>query len=398
MDVWGNKELIHRDRRLSVMYLMPLKARPRPPILQEATPSGQPYATAYVPNVYADMPDVARGTIKYLRIAQAMPWPSVRAEDKDRRFNDLHYAPAGAWTPVFGAWDWSPHRVIGTVPVEKDGSAYFRVPVDQPIYFQALDEDFLEVRRMRSNVTFKPGETRGCIGCHHTQEAVPSPTRHLTLQAVRRDPSLPEPPSWGDRIVPGFEQHIQPILDRHCVKCHGQASPAAGLEFTSRVVDSYMQSYRTIFGVKPSHPTPVASEDGWRWQHKEKRQVPFDRDTLKRMAKNEHAGQLVAIADRFGGAEVSQPLEFGSAKSKLILTLLGEKHRQRVGMSRQEWTDLVTWVDLNAPYLDTLADKDAVKTEGVARRVRVIFPDPWEAPPAGEWVWRDESTVEVKPS
>ena len=78
-----------------------------------------------------------------------------------------------AWDPVLGMWDWGTARVIGTVPVEDDGSAHFRVPADQTVYFQALDENFLELRRMRSNVTFVAGERRTCIGCHESKPIAP---------------------------------------------------------------------------------------------------------------------------------------------------------------------------------------------------------------------------------
>ena len=31
----------------------------------------------------------------------------------------------------------------------------------------------MEIRRMRSHVEFKPGEIRGCVGCHETKQHVP---------------------------------------------------------------------------------------------------------------------------------------------------------------------------------------------------------------------------------
>jgi hypothetical protein len=68
---------------------------------------------------------------------------------------------------------WSPVRVIGTVPVEPDGSAHFTVPADVAIYFQALDDRQMEVRRMRSFVSLKPGEVRSCHGCHESQGRPP---------------------------------------------------------------------------------------------------------------------------------------------------------------------------------------------------------------------------------
>jgi hypothetical protein len=67
----------------------------------------------------------------------------------------------------------------------------------------------------------------------------------------------------------------------------------------------------------------------------------------------------------------------------------------------------VTWVDLNAQYWGTFVEKDghfAAKRRGAQgealpppRRVRVEFPDPWRQPPAGQWYWRDEHTVAVRP-
>ncbi len=405
IDVWGNKELIHRERHLSVAYLMPLAPRARPRTFPErpgapyAVPnSGIRYATVYVANVDNDMPGVEPGTIKYLRIAQKTPWPCVRQEDKQCGYNDLHASPTGAWTPMLGVWDWSPTRSIGIVPVEEDGSAWFKVPVDQTLYFQALDKDFVEVRRMRSNVTFQNGEYRGCIGCHESRCLAPTPGKDALPLALKREPSMPEPPAWGAADVPGFERHIQPILQRHCVRCHGEKEPDGGIELTSRKIGDYQQSYRTLFGLKASEPTPVASEDGWRWLHPNDPMPPADKAFFKRLMRNEQPDQLIALADRFGGAEVTPPLAFGSARSKLILTLLDDKlHRDEVKMSREDWVALVTWVDLNAPYFDTYANKETTRGGKPAQWVRVKFPDPWTTPPAGEWIWKDEKTVVLNP-
>ena len=68
---------------------------------------------------------------------------------------------------------WTPVEVLGTVPVEADGSAHFRVPVDTPVYFQLLDENYMELRRMRSFISFQPGEQRGCVGCHESKAVAP---------------------------------------------------------------------------------------------------------------------------------------------------------------------------------------------------------------------------------
>ena len=125
------------------------------------------------------------------------------------------------------------------------------------------------------------------------------------------------------------------------------------------------------------------------------------------MLRNPPPAQLVSVADYTGGAEVTQPRQFGSARSKLTLTLVQDaKHREECRLTRAEWIALVTWVDLNAQYWGTFVEKDGhfASRRGAAkggpvvppRRVQVLFPDPWTRPPAGEWMWRDEQTVVLK--
>jgi mono/diheme cytochrome c family protein len=366
---------------------------------------------AIVGDVYSGWPEAKRGAVKYLRIAQKVPWPCVPDETKACGFNDLHWMPA-AWEHVLGLWDWGHARVIGTVPVEADGSAHFKVPADQTVYFQALDENFVEVRRMRSNVTFPAGETRACIGCHESQAVAPPAQRSITTLALRRAPSNPEPPAWGDRVVPDYERDIQPIFERHCLGCHGEKEPKGGLEFTARRIDGYLQSYRTLFGLKPTEPTPF-TRGYWNTWHpgepaKSDAEYAAAKTTLRNMMNPPAPAQLVSIADYFGGAEVTQLEQFGSSRSRLIQVLLRDaEHRREVRMNRADWVALVTWVDLNAQYWGTFVEKDghfAAKRRGAQgealpppRRVRVEFPDPWRQPPAGQWYWRDEHTVAVRP-
>ena len=124
--------------------------------------------TCLLPDVYEGMAGVARGKVKYLRIAQELPWPL------DAKAGSRAYAWVPMWNPSPGLTRWSSVRVIGTVPVEEDGSAHFQVPTadNASVYFQALDENFMELRRMRSSVSFQPGEVRGCSGCHETRASV----------------------------------------------------------------------------------------------------------------------------------------------------------------------------------------------------------------------------------
>ncbi|MDZ7615655.1 MAG: hypothetical protein U1E05_01545, partial [Patescibacteria group bacterium] len=88
IDAYGNRELLHRDPLLCCAAPIPLRPRKQPPLLPEKADSAQVVAASdkkdasrgeavcYVPDVYDGMPpEVARGTIKYLRIAQHVAWP-----------------------------------------------------------------------------------------------------------------------------------------------------------------------------------------------------------------------------------------------------------------------------------------------------------------------------------
>jgi len=334
IDAHGNKELIHRDLLLSCAFPMPLKKRRRPPILPDATAPAASYATCYVTDVYEGLEGIPRGSVKHLRISQRVGWPL------DAKIGAMRWIPGNAWQRQFGYWAWAPVRVIGTVPVQPDGSAHFKVPVDTAVYFQALDENHMELRRMRSHISFQPGEVRGCTGCHESQMKTPAATWRIPL-ALKHDPQTPEPPPWGAEKLIGYEWLVQPILDRHCVRCHGDADPEGGLDFTAtRAADGLLQSFRTMFGVLP------------------------DDKTSGRI--------LVSCSNRFSGAEVTRPKQFGSHRSPLVLVLLeDELHTREVNLSPAEWLSLVSWVDANAPYYDAFFNK---RPAGGGRPKRNVAP------------------------
>jgi hypothetical protein len=341
IDSRGNKELVARDRVLSCVSPVPLRPRPRPPIIPDATDPAVPWATCYVTDVYEGMTGVERGRVKFLRICQRVGWP-LDAQAGARR-----WIPGNAWERQFGFWSWAPVRVIGTVPVSEDGSAAFKVPADAAIYFQALDERHMELYRMRSHVTLQQGERRGCRGCHETQPAAPLAAVAVPA-ALASEPALPTPPPWGNRRLLGYEWLVQPVLDKHCVRCHGGASPKGGLDFTAtRASDGFLQSFRTMFGLKAGETKPTGRV-------------------------------LVSVSDRLSGSSVTKPLQFGSHKSVLIRNLIeSAEHKKEVRLCGDEWLALVTWVDTNAPYYDTFYNRRP-EGGGPPRRDFVLdLPDPF---------------------
>jgi len=322
VDVFGNKELIYRDPLLSCSFPIPLKPRPRPPVTPERRDPLASDAVCYVTDVYDGMPEVPRGTIKYLRISQHVGWPL------DAQRGAMPYLPSNAYQSRFGQTNWSPVRVLGTVRVEADGSAQFRVPANTAVYFQALDERQMEVRRMRSMASFAPGEVRGCRGCHESESKAPVlPHGRPMPLAMAQAPQTPKAPQWGAQRLLGYEWLVQPVLERHCVRCHRPGESAEKIDLTAgRAADGYLQSFRTLLGVPPGATKPGRT--------------------------------LVATADRFSNSSVTKPMQFGSHCSPAVQVLLkDELHRTEVKLDDDDWVALVTWIDANAPYFDRFFDK-----------------------------------------
>ncbi len=209
MDKFGNTEVLVPDAGLGAR---PLRPRPVPPILptgnRQGEPdddAGHPKAVISVTNVYESNKRWPEGTqLKALRIIQIVPKPWCSTLE--------HRHTAGY--PIDGM----PRMVLGTVPIEPDGSAYFEAPVDREIYFQVLDERGMAVQSMRSGTFVRPGEHLSCVGCHEDKWKAPSLPAGPPL-ALRRPPSKIRPDVDGSCPLT-FARLVRPVLERTCVPCH----------------------------------------------------------------------------------------------------------------------------------------------------------------------------------
>ena len=388
IDVWGNRELIHRDKHMSCFMPHPLRPRKRPPVVADAIDPQATFATAFVENVYRDLPGVKPGAVKFLRINQRLMLPApVDYNDPEFNFNHLHWLPGDATAVHFGYWTFAPTRTIGIVTVDDNGSAYFKVPAGTPVYLQALDENYCEVRRMRTSFTLQRGEFRGCVGCHESRVEAVVDASNYPRTTMGKSPQTPEPPAWGDCEVLDYRRHIQPVFDVHCVRCHGQENPDAGIDLTGRPVAGFTQSYRSLFGIRPKDPQ-IVNELDWHQalepEAKDENYVDGKEGSkaIKLMQQNQWPGMLVSISDKNSrDADVTRPYQFGSNQSKLIRVLLDDDlHRKEVWprISRDDWLKLVTWIDQNANYHSTLVDKSKWNTGRKLIRVPYQLPSPWE--------------------
>ncbi len=209
-DAFGNLELLHRDPQISSMTPLPVRARRKPPVYSSPVDwSAAQVGSVVLQDVYQGLPGIARGSVDRLRIVGVLP--KVQP--------NMNLPSLGVSHEETGKF------VLGSVPVEEDGSAHFQIPSGMPVFFQALDADGLALQTMRSLVYVQPGQTLSCVGCHEPRQSTPTAQSLLALQ---RDPSLiqPGPPgTWPLR----FDTLVQPVLDQLCVECHqpGAADPVA---------------------------------------------------------------------------------------------------------------------------------------------------------------------------
>jgi hypothetical protein len=218
LDAFGNQELLYRDPEISCVSPMPVAPRLRPPTQPAvAAQNSAPEGRLLVQDVYQGLDGVPRGTVKQLRLVAVVPKVQPQMNN-----------------PVLGISAEDPGKfVLGTVPVEADGSAYFRVPSGLPLFFQALDANGAAVQTMRTLTYAMPGQTLACVGCHEHRDSAP-PAGKPALAALGQA-SKPTPGPMGSWPL-RFDQLVQPVLDRHCVECHrtgGKDAEAAKLDLAS---------------------------------------------------------------------------------------------------------------------------------------------------------------------
>ena len=199
----------------------PLVPRPRERIIPDRADPQAATGRLVLSDVYTgrNMDGVQRGEIKKLLVLETLPMP-------------IHYT--GGMEPISYGGTFTLERLVGTVPVEEDGSAYFELPALRSFFFVALDKNDLAVKRMQSFVTVQPGESTSCVGCHEPRTHTPRYTT-LPLAAVRRAPSRVEPIPDVPEVI-DFPRDIQPVLDTLCVSCHGYEKTAAGGPRAGRLV------------------------------------------------------------------------------------------------------------------------------------------------------------------
>jgi hypothetical protein len=244
MDCFGNRELLYRDPKVSSLSPMPLRSRTQPPVIPDKSKriaADQPAdAIVGVVDVYNSIMPWPKDTqIKALRIYQVLPQPLGSAHLKHETGYRI---PQGSDSTNIA------RAILGTVPVEEDGSAYFTVPACKEVFFQALDKDGLAITSMRSATHFQPGERAVCQGCHESKQHTPITAANSIPLAMQRAPSRIQPDVDGTKPF-SYPRLVQPVLNKSCVKCHAENPKEAPCLDESIVKDgktSYYASYANL--------------------------------------------------------------------------------------------------------------------------------------------------------
>ncbi len=308
LDLHGNEVVFHTEAPGCHAPIV-LRASSKPPVIETKRNWEAPNAPGrfYVQNVYigTHMKGVEKGSIKALRI--------IESPEKRSWTRPWGWGGHGEQAACMNWHSFENKRILGTVPVEEDGSAYFEVPGNTYVYFQALDKDGKMVQSMRSGAYLQPGELYGCVGCHEDRVGDVPKTEKQAL-AMQRAPSKLDGAYNLFGLEKGTPPHfysymteVQPIFNRRCVACHDYGKDPAkklclsgdkGAYFNASYVDLWGQGY---------------------------------------------------IREAGGGpAEILPALSWGARVSKLTKFL--DPAHGKCGITPEERMRVITWMDINAPY------------------------------------------------
>jgi hypothetical protein len=293
--------------------------------------------TLYSNNVFANAPEILKEKGKAIRVIQMDPktyttWHKIVQHD----------GPAVSVTQAEGV-----KRILGTTPIERDGSIAFQVPPGEAIFFEMLDEEGRAIHVMRSFTNVMPGEVRGCFGCHESQLSVPiAATQGI---AMTRGAKPPTPPSWGVEESISYGRFAQPVFDKHCAECHQNPEHEAfaklnltrrpsthgwwGWVYSQSDVSPFTEPYLSLV----SGPTPWGGAK------------PMD----ERGVPKNLAG--VFVVEGYNSMDPANlktlpPYSVYSPVSQIVHHAMSGEH-YGVKVTGEDLERLIAWVDCNGPYL-----------------------------------------------
>jgi hypothetical protein len=305
LDRFGNRELIYRDPEIGSTNPIPLRPRPTPPVLASTLADDAPPG-------HHGVADVKRGA----RRRAARPHQELRIVQIFPKTTNLANTPPVGWPARR-----TPGR-LGTVPVEPDGSAHFTVPAHKLLLFQALDRDGFAYQTMRSVTYVQPGEQVSCVGCHEHRCSAPPRTARRRWPCSGRLPKSTRA-EWGGRPF-SYVEVVQPVLDQHCVRCHGGERTDGDIDLTGQPLGHFSRSYQALMQ---------------------------DLNAFWGNGTNPDNAQTYLVP-RFGARnqiQVTPPGGLYGARGSRLMQMLRAGH-EGVELSDDELRRLALWIDLNGIF------------------------------------------------
>ncbi len=309
-DVFDNLTRVAEFESEGLIYSIPVRKTPVPPVIPDRIDPHSKQATVFIQDIYEGegLRGVPRGTVKSFRV--------LAYEYAYNKTPSDHWAQG-----IQSGWDIK--RLLGTVPVEADGSALFTIPANTPVSLQPLDSCGRAVQWMRSWLTGMPGETVSCVGCHEDQNRMPIPKR-VIASAIR--PHALAAPEGGRRPFT-FELEVQPVLTRACVACHDGSGSKP--DFTAGRIDTFSGFGKSYLALHP-------------FVHRQGPEAEM---------------------------EVLDPYEYHVSTSPLVKILRTGHHG--VQLTDKEWQALYNWIDFNAPYHSRFKANRFKGVEQIGRRTEL---------------------------
>ncbi len=307
VDTFDNMVLISELADYALFEPVPLRQNPSPPLLPRKVNLARDDAEVYISDIYAGdgLKGIPRGTVKSLRLFT---------------YNFAFHNLSGSMGVVGMDGPWDIKRVIGSVPVQPDGSARFKVPANTPIAIQPLDAEKKALQLMRSWMTAMPGEVVSCAGCHEKQNTAPPVKRTLALA----HPPAEIKPWYGPMRGFAYAREVQPVLDRHCIGCHDGRAQADGTTVADLRGTEMISDYKI-------HGTAAMGgrfSVGYSELHRYVRRPGLESDY-----------------------RLLVPMEFHADTTQLVQML--RKGHYGVQLDAEGWDRLITWIDMNCPYHGT---------------------------------------------
>ena len=314
-DTFDNLTLIHEEPGQALLEPSPLITRKRPVMLPDQIQDKKTTGLVKVTDIYQGpgLAGVPRGTVKQLRVfTYSFAYRGMGSETDRVGFD-------GPWDVV---------RIMGTVPVESDGSALFEVPANTPIALQPLDSQGRALQLMRSWLTVMPGEMQSCSGCHEPQNSSSGPPRRLI--SMQRRPAEIKPWHGPERGI-SFNREVQPVLDRYCIRCHN----GSGNKPDFRLQPGISFRSKEVYYINPNNMFPPAYIELCRY---------------------------IRSQTQEGDNHLLHPYNFHVSTTELFQILEGGHHG--VQLDAEAWDRLTTWIDLNRPNHGTWTENVGAERMG----------------------------------